>query len=178
MLKITFPSIEVYDEVKEEFNLLPPVTYTFEHSLISISKWEAKWKKPFLTKKDKTREESIDYIKCMVIDGAINDTFNLRISNEVLSQLSTYIEDSMTATTFPNKKSGGQKEIMTSELIYYYMIQAGIPFECQKWHINRLLTLINVCQIKSSGKKMKKSEILKQNAELNAERRRKYGSSG
>lgn len=178
MLKILFPSFEVFDEDKNEFIVIPSKQYSFEHSLLSIKKWEGKWKKAFLKKQQKTNEEMLDYIRCMVVEGTIDEYFMMRLSGNILDKITKYIEDPMTATKCSNRGGHAAKEIMTAELIYFYMIQNGIPFECQKWHINQLLTLINVCQIKNSGKKMSQSDILKSNAELNAERRKKYGTSG
>lgn len=178
MLKIVFPSFELFDEDKSEFILLPSRQYTFEHSLLSISKWEGRWKKAFLKNQQKTQEEMIDYVRCMVVDGNVDEYFTMRLSGSIIDKIAKYIDDPMTATKCSNRGGRTTREVMTSELIYFHMIQNGIPFECQKWHINRLLTLINVCQIKNSGKKMSQSDILKSNAALNAERRKKYGTSG
>ena len=179
MLKITIPSIELFDEAREEFVYTKEQTLQLEHSLVSLSKWESKWHKPFLTKEDKTYEESIDYIRCMTITQNVDDNVYLYMSNDIVRQVSDYIEEKMTATTFAKDNRPGTRETITSELIYYWMIALNIPFECQKWHLNRLLTLINICNIKNAPpKKMSKKETLKRNAELNAARRAKLNTGG
>ena len=179
MLKITIPSIELFDEAREEFVSTKEQTLQLEHSLVSLSKWESKWHKPFLTKEDKTYEESIDYIRCMTITQNVDDNVYLYMSNDIVRQVSDYIEEKMTATTFAKDNRPGTRETITSELIYYWMIALNIPFECQKWHLNRLLTLINICNIKNSPpKKMSKKETLRRNAELNAARRAKLNTGG
>ena len=158
------------------------ITLTLEHSLISVSKWESKWKKPFLAPDSKSNEELRDYIRCMTIspanvDSMVYGTMPITIVNEIYE----YVNDSMTATRVVSNKKGRHQtpEQPTSELIYYWMIQCGIPFECQKWHLSRLLKLIEVCNAKSEPpQKMSRSSILKQNAALNAARRKKYNSKG
>lgn len=183
MLKITVPGVELYNEEKNEFVYTEPTTLQLEHSLVSISKWESTWHKSFLNTKEKTLEESIDYIKCMTITQNVPPLVYKGLNNDLMKVIQSYIDAPMTATTFSkeqeaSKKTGG-KEIITSELIYYWMIALQIPFECQKWHINRLLTLINVCNIKNTPpKKMSKSEIYSKNKALNAARRAKYHSKG
>lgn len=181
MLTIIIPSVEMWDETKNEFVYTKPCSISLEHSLVSVSKWESKWNQPFLTKKEKTNAQLIDYIKCMTITQNVSDDVYDRIPKEVLRQINTYIGLPMTATTFSdNKSTEGRNEIVTSELIYYWMISLNIPFECQKWHLNRLLTLIRVCNIKNSSKKKKtnKNELLSRNAQLNAARRKALGSKG
>lgn len=183
MLKITIPGIEMYDESKNEFTYTKDTTIQLEHSLVSISKWEAKWHKPFLATKEKTQEEGFDYIRCMCITQNVPDSVYRGITQDIVDEIQKYIEDPMTATTFSKEQEGAKKtgkgEIITSELIYYWMTALQIPMECQKWHINRLLTLINVCNIKNTPpKKMSKSEIYSKNKALNAARRAKYHSKG
>lgn len=179
MLKITIPAIELYDEIKEEFISSKEQILTLEHSLVSLSKWESKWCKPYLTKEGKTIEETIDYIKCMTITQNVDDKTYTYITNENIMQIRNYIEADMTATTFNNESKSKSREVITSELIYYWMITLNIPFECQKWHLNRLLTLINVCNIKNSPpKKMGKKDLARRNAELNAARRKSLNSEG
>ena len=183
MLDILIDAGELWDEEKQEFILLPYDCHLkLEHSLISVSKWESKWKKPYLTSinsaDQKTREQSLDYIRCMSINK-VDPNYYLCLTQEQISQITSYINDSMTATIIRNDKKRNTQEILTSETIYYYMITLGIPFECEKWHLNRLLTLINVCSIKSSaGEKMSNREILEQNKKLNALRRKKYSTKG
>lgn len=183
MLKITIPGTELYNEKKNEFITTEDTTLQLEHSLVSISKWEANWGKSFLNTKQKTLEESIDYIKCMTITQNVPAVVYKGINNDIMKAIQAYIEAPMTATTFSKEQEGQKKtagkEVITSELIYYWMIALQIPMECQKWHINRLLTLINVCNIKNTPpKKMSKSEIYSKNKALNAARRAKYHSKG
>jgi len=179
MLKITIPSVELYDESKGEFIYTKGQTLTLEHSLVSLSKWESKWNKPFLSKDNKTIEETIDYVKCMTITQNVDEDVYKYLTDNNMNQVSKYIEADMTATTFPNSKKNINREIITAEVIYYWMIALNIPFECQKWHLNRLLTLINVCNIKNTPpKKMSKKELASRNASLNAARRNALGSRG
>lgn len=183
MLEITIPAIEQWDELKQEFINTKEQTLRLEHSLVSISKWESKWHKPFLTKQPKTDEEVIDYIKCMTltqnVDPAIYNYFYYAKDN-IMDDINRYIEDPMTATKFLENGPGKiNREKITSELIYYWMIALNIPLECQKWHLNRLLTLIRVCNIKSNPpKKMSKRELMSRNASLNAARRKKLNTKG
>jgi hypothetical protein len=179
MLKITIPSIEQYDEVKGEFLTSREHVLNLEHSLVSISKWESKWGKPFLSKEEKTTPETIDYIRCMTISQNVNDdTYNF-ISNDNITQVREYIDAKMTATTFSNQKQTNNRETITAEIIYYWMIALNIPFECQKWHLNRLLALITVCNLKNTpAKKMSKREIANRNSALNATRRQALNSGG
>lgn len=181
MLRITIPAVESWDEQKEEFVITAKEqTLMLEHSLVSLSKWESKWHKPFHSKEEKTYEETIDYIKCMTITQNVDDSIYDRLSNANVIAVNNYIEDPMTATTFSGQtKKGGRKEVITSELIYCWMISLNIPMECQKWHLNRLLTLIRVCDIKNSPpKKMGRREIINQYASLNAARRKQFNSAG
>lgn len=180
MLQITIPAIELYDESKEEFISTKEQTLVLEHSLVSLSKWESKWKKPFITKENRTVEETIDYIKCMTITQNVDPDIYKYITNENVRDVNKYIDDPMTATTFSdNKKGGSSRELITSELIYYWMVSYNIPFECQKWHLNRLLTLIRVCSVKNQPpKKMSNGEIMSRNAALNAARRKKLNTKG
>lgn len=182
MLRIVVPACEFYDESKEEFIEVKEQTLLMEHSLISISKWEAKWKKPYLEKGNKTEEEIYDYFRCMTVNPNQVDPLVYRmLTKENLDDIAAYIEDPMTATTFSNNgQPSGRHEIMTSEIIYYYMIAQNIPVEFEKWHINRLLVLIRVCAIKNDPhpKKMSKAAIAKQNRSLNAARRKRLGTRG
>lgn len=179
MLKIVIPGIELYDEEKEEFITTKPQTLHLEHSLVSLAKWESKWNKPFLTKDNKTYEETIDYIKCMTITQNVSDDTYRLLTSENIQQINEYINLPMTATTFSNQKKTPSKEVVTAEIIYYWMISLNIPFECQKWHLNRLLTLINVCNIKNQPKKkMSKRDILNRNKALNKARREALNTKG
>ncbi len=180
MLKITVPATEYWDEINEEFIYKKEQTLQLEHSLVSLSKWESKWHKAFLGKQEKTEEEIIDYVRCMTLTQNVDPSVYFRLSNENYAAINSYIEAPMTATCFADEKQkGGQKETVTSELIYYWMIALNIPVEFQKWHLNRLLTLIRVCSIKNSPpKKHSRKEIMSRNAALNAARRSKYNSKG
>lgn len=180
MLRIIIPGGELWDERNNEFIFAKGQTLQLEHSLVSLSKWESKWCKPFLSSEAKTTEETIDYIKCMTVTQNVKPELYNFLNNEHITMVNDYISAPMTATTFSKDMPGGRnREIVTAELIYYWMIALNIPFECQKWHLNRLLTLIRVCNIKNTPpKKMNKRQIMNRNAALNAERRRLMGTNG
>ncbi len=182
MLRIRIPQTELWDEVHEEFLYVKEQTLTLEHSLVSISKWEAKWRKPFISSEKKTMEETLDYARCMTLTQNVDPLVYRCLSSVQLATIDAYIEAPMTATWFSDKKDGPKSrssQQVTSELIYYWMVSYQIPFECQKWHLNRLLTLIRVCNEENKPKKKKSQrEIMKSNAELNAARRKKYHSHG
>ncbi len=180
MLKIIVPAAELYDENKDEFISSKEQVLQLEHSLVSISKWESKWCKPFLTKGPKTEVETIDYIRCMTLTQNVKPEVYSCLSAENITDVINYIEAPMTATTFSNTKTGASsREIFTSEIIYYWMVALNIPFECQKWHLNRLLTFINVCSIKNQpAKKISTRELMNRNSALNAQRRQALGTRG
>ena len=179
MLKITIPAIELYDEVTNTFVYSKEQNLQLEHSLVSISKWESKWCVPFLTKKEKTVEETIDYIKCMTTNQNVDEQAYKLLTNDDIRKVRQYIEAPMTATVFGKGKGAPNREIITSELIYYWMTALHIPFECQKWHLNRLLTLINIANLKNTPpQKMSKQEIMRRNADLNAQRKRSMNTKG
>lgn len=180
-IKIALGS-EGWDEEKEEFVLPEYKTLRLEHSLVSLSKWESKWHKSFLKTLDKSLslEETIDYIKFMTLTKNVDpDVYNY-ISRQNIEAITEYIDAPMTATTFSNvEKNKINGEVITAELIYYWMISLGIPFECQKWHLNRLLTLIRVCSIKNSpNKKISKMDAAARNRALNEARRKKMKTKG
>ena len=180
MLEITIPAIELWDEEKQEFINKKEQTLQLEHSLVSLSKWESKWCKSFLYTKEKTFEETLDYIKCMTITQNVSDDVYTRLTNKNIEDVNNYIAAPMTATVFyDNKNQGGKNETVTAELIYYWMISLNIPFECQKWHLNKLITLIRVCNVKNTPpKKMSKRELMSRNASLNAARRKQLNTRG
>lgn len=181
MLQITISPTEQWDESKQEFVYPKAYTLQLEHSLVSLSKWESKWNKAFLSKRDKTYEETLDYIRCMTITKNVDPEAYLYLSNENIDAINRYIDAPMTATYFreDDDRRGGSRETVTSELIYYWMISLNIPFECQKWHLNRLLTLIKVCNIKNAPpKRRSRREIMSQNAKLNAARRKQLNTRG
>lgn len=180
MLQITIPASEQWDERKQEFVYTKEQTLKLEHSLVSLSKWESKWCKPFLNKDNKTVEETLDYIKCMTLNQNVNPDVYYGLTNENIQQINDYIGAPMTATTFSEINTGKRsREIITSELIYYWMIALDIPMECQKWHLNRLLTLIRVCEIKNSPtKRMSKRQIMSRNSALNEARKKELNTKG
>lgn len=179
MLHLEIPDVELFDERTNEFIVVKGTVLRLEHSLVSISKWESKWKKPFLSNDKKTYEESLDYVKCMTLNQNVDDVVYLALKNEDWKKINEYCEDPMTATWFSKRsKRTPNRETITAEILYYYMITLNIPFECQKWHLNRLLTLIRVCNEKNSSEKMSKREILAQNRKLNEARRKASGSKG
>lgn len=179
MLTLDIPERLLWNEITEEFVKTKGGHLVLEHSLVSVSKWEMKWKKPFLGT-ERNREETIDYIRCMTISQNIDPDIYNQIDNKSIQLINDYINDSMTATWFTEQKNKpAVSKKITNELIYYWMIACGIPFECQKWHLNRLLTLIRVCETKNApSKKMSKKATMNQNAALNAQRRRARGSMG
>lgn len=178
MIKIKIPDTELYIEETNRFYNVSCQELNLEHSLVSISKWESKWKKPFFSLNKKTKEESIDYVRCMTLTQNVDPMAYYAIPNDEMNRIKKYVDDPMTATTF-SEKSKPSREIITSELIYYWMIALNVPFECQKWHINRLLTLIRVCAIKNSPqKKMTAQEIRAMNKKLNSERRARLNTTG
>lgn len=179
MLKVTIPEGELWDEKRSEFVRVKRTDLQLEHSLVSLSKWESKWHKPFLGA-DKTVDETLDYIRCMTLTQNVNPSVYQFMSEDVMEQVSEYIADPMTATWFSKGMKGtSSREVITSEIIYYWMIARGIPFECQKWHLNRLLTLIRVFDAKSdTTKKMGRKAIAQDNAAINAARRKAMRSKG
>jgi len=181
MLVLTIPGREIWDEANERFIVTDTCTLQLEHSLVSLSKWESKWCKAFLSEfVEKTEEEALDYVRCMTINHVKPEVYHA-LTQKDIQKISDYINAPMTATTFSDQQKKGprNRDVITSELIYYWMVALQIPFECQKWHLNRLLTLIQVCNIKNQPpKKMKKADILSRNASLNAARRAKMGTKG
>lgn len=180
MLQVNIPTIERYDESTNEFIQSKAQTLQLEHSLVSISKWEAKWHKPFLGKEQKSIEETIDYIKCMTLTQNVDPDVYVNITNNVVNDITEYIDAPMTATTFSqDKKTGKNREVITAEIIYYWMIALNIPVKFEKWHLNRLLALIQVCNIKNSPpKKMSKREIMNRNRSLNEARKSAANTRG
>ena len=183
MIVINLPGGELYDEETECFIYTSPCTLRLEHSLYAISQWEAYWKVPFLDDAtQRTPEMLMDYFRCMVIDedqDKVDEESFKAMPYETQQFIAEYMNDSQTATTISSKKAKrGGKQVITSELIYYWMVASEIPFECQHWHINRLLTLIQVCGEKNNPTKMSKKDLAAQNKSLNAARRAKHNSAG
>jgi hypothetical protein len=181
-LTITIPSVDLFDEDKNKFFVTEERTVELEHSLVSLSKWEQKWKIPFIGNKQLTTEQAIDYIRCMCLTPNIPpEEFKfLAYSPESLKRVNEYISDTMTATWFNERASTKSSEAVTSEVLYYMLVALTIPFETQYWHLNRLLTLIRVTNLKNDPKKklMPLNEQLQQQRDINAERRAKFGSKG
>jgi len=183
MLHIDVNGGEFFNEETNEFIQIKPKTLVMEHSLLSISKWEAKWKKPFLSEEGKrTQDEYLDYIRCMTVTPNVDPLLYTCLSSDNYEQIKKYIDDPHTATTFKSLANNGpnRQRIVTSELIYYWMVAYNIPTEYEKWHLNRLMTLIRICGIENNPKKKKmgRQAIYEQNRELNAARRAKYHTKG
>lgn len=182
MLQIYVEGSEFYNENTNEFHMVHGARLNLEHSLVSISKWEAKWCKPFFIDNGKTDAELLDYIKCMTINSnQVDDLLYSCLSKKNYDAIRDYISAPMTATTFTSHSNArpARKEVVTSELIYYWMIAYNIPFECEKWHINRLLTLIRICGIKNSPKKkMSKRDTINYYKNLNEQRKASLGTRG
>lgn len=177
--EIAIPATEFYDERTNEFVEIKEQTIVIKHSLVSLSKWEAKWHKPFLSSTQKTWEESIDYVRCMTLTQKVNPLVYSAITPALFNEINEYIDDPMTARKFRDEERNGRNELITSELVYYWMIALGIPMECQKWHLNRLLALIRLCSIKNAPpKKGHSMNYLQQRSALNASRRKALHSRG
>lgn len=181
MLYLTISAGEAWDESKDEFVYVKEQTLQLEHSLVSLSKWESKWNKAFLSKKEKTAEETLDYIRCMTITQNVKPEVYNFLTNEHMKQIKDYIDAPMTATTFyeDSGKGSGGREVVTAELIYWWMLSLNIPMKCEKWHLNRLITLIRVTSIKNSPpKKMNKRQIMSRNKALNEARKQQLNTTG
>lgn len=180
MLKLIIKGDEVYDESTGQFGTVNDTILELEHSLLSVSKWESKFEKPFLANTEKTVDEIMDYIRFMIITPDVSPNIVQNFSQENFEQVNAYINSKQSATTI-NQESDrrGPRETITSELIYYWMVQFNIPFECENWHLNRLFSLIQICNVKQSKpKKMSKGDIARRNRELNEQRRAQLGTSG
>lgn len=180
MLTIVVPEAELFDEANQEFMVLEEVTLELEHSLVSLSKWESKYEKPFLDTTTKTTQEILGYVKAMTLTPNVPDEVYSRLSQSNLDDIDTYINAKMTATWFNEIDSPSRnQEIITAELVYYWMIAFQIPFDCETWHLNRLFTLIRICNIKQEKpKKMSRSAVAARNRQLNEQRKAQYKTSG
>lgn len=180
MLEITVPATEYYDEFRQEFVNTPETTLQLEHSLVSLSKWECKWHKPFLGETQKTNEEALDYIRCMTKNQHVNPLVYGAIPKSMFDEIDLYLEDQMTAAVFHDQEpKKASRELTTAETIYHWMFSLQIPLDCEKWHLNRLLSLIRFSSIKNGpDKKMSKKEIMRQNQAINAARRQQLKTRG
>jgi hypothetical protein len=179
VLRIRIVAAENFDEENSEFIPVETVDLELEHSLVSVSKWESKWEIPFLSTDNKTQEQVLDYIRMMNLKGDFPRTLFKHFSETDFQKIDDYINAKMTATTLANIKSTPSSEKVTSEIIYYWMIALAIPFECQYWHLARLLTLVQVCNRKNAPKeKLSKGQLAARNRDLNAQRRREMNSKG
>lgn len=180
MLKLTIPATEAWDSIKEEFITVKETKLVLEHSLLSISKWESKWKIPYLSHDKKTDEMALDYVRCMCVNKVEDDNAFRMISSAQYKVIEKYINDPMSASEFfDNEKRGRKNQKIPSEQIYCWMTMYRIPFETERWHLNRLLALIKWCSIENAPKeKMSRQEILSRNAKLNAQRKAKYKTKG
>ena len=180
MLQIVIPERELWNERTEEFVYTKELHLQLEHSLISISNWEMKWHVPYFDE-DKTDEQALDYIRCMTLTKNIPESYYAYLTAKNVEDINEYMLDSMTATTINDLKQnqGPRSQKVTSELIYYWMIQFGIPFTCDKWHINRLIMLIRVCAEENKPQKKKSArELASEYRMINAARKAKYGTKG
>ena len=179
MLKVSIPMAEGFDDNTEEFVVTASYELEFEHSLASLSKWESFWHKPFLSADDKTDEETLWYVQAMLLTPDVPPEVFSRLTKANADAINEYIGAKMTATWFREEKTKPNREIITAEVIYYWMISLNIPFECQYWHLNRLLTLIQVCNKKNApAKKMTPKQAAEQQRNLNAQRKARLGTRG
>lgn len=180
MLKLVIPAVEGFKESDSTFiEIEKERVLVLEHSLVSLSKWESKWCAPFLSRTEHTALQKLDYIKCMTITQNVDDAVYLRLTADHFKAIQEYIDAPMTATTISDIRRQTSREIVTAEIIYYWMVAFNIPFECEKWHLNRLLTLTNVCSIKQQDpKKMRGTALNRHNTALNEARRAQLGTRG
>lgn len=179
MLKLKIVSAEGFDEETQKFIDTDAFDLELEHSLVSLSKWESFFCKPFLNTKDKTPDEILWYVKAMCLTQEVPEEVFSNLTEGHYKQINEYINAKMTATWFSDKVSKPSREIITAEVIYYWMLSLNIPFSCENWHLNRLLTLVKVCNAKNAPKtKVSKSELAARNAALNAERKAQLKTRG
>ena len=159
---------------------VPAIHLVLEHSLLSISKWESEWQIPFVETKRMTAKQFLSYCKCMTINQQKDPNVYQFLRNQDVVKIKDYLDNPMTARIKRKSKGGGRSRIMmTSEYFYAVMVQYGIPFDCDKWHFNRLIALIECCQaMNGEGPKMNYRERQKYYAELNAQRRKALGTKG
>ena len=179
MLQITIPETEIFNEITSEFIYVKQTNLRLEHSLLSISKWEENWGKSYIDTDKKTREETLDYIRCMTITPNVDPNVYRCITNPIMQQINQYIDRPMTATRLPKPKPSAKKKIITSEEIYYQMFELGIPLEFEKRHLNRLLMQIRVCQAyREPAKKRSTSEIISSHRAINEANKKRFKTKG
>ncbi len=180
MLKLSIPMSESFNEAIEEFVIVDTINIELEHSLVSLSKWESFFEKPFIASKDKTPEQILWYVEAMTLTPNVSPAVFQNLNQSNIDDINKYINARMTATWFSEEQRRSQnREVITAEIIYYWMISLGVPFECQHWHLNKLLTLIRVCNQKNAPeKKMTKQEIAQRNRDLNAQRKAELKTRG
>ena len=187
MKTITIPGSLFFNEADETFIETTTTSIDIEHSLFAISKWESKWHLPFFGEGKKTHEQMIDYVRCMTLTPNVDPNVYYFIPSQSFEEITSYIEDSMSSIDWAKVKTNGNQKVygkpkhdnITSELIYFWMVDSGIPFECQYWHVSKLLSLIRMCNLKRTPpKKMSKHDLLARNASLNAARRKALNTTG
>jgi hypothetical protein len=179
MLTITVLGTETFNETTSEFGTEGDVILELEHSLVSLSKWESEFEKPFLTNDPKSLEEIIGYVRAMCLDPKVPKDIFQKLSGANFQEINSYIDAKMSATWFNDRGSSPSREVVTSELIYYWMTVYSIPFICETWHLNRLFTLIRICNVKQDKpKQMSRADQAVEQRRINAERRARFNSTG
>jgi len=181
MIKITIPPSELWDDNRQEFiTITEPIIIPMEHSLVSIHEWEKQWHKPFLKKfPKKTTDETVSYLACMSLRDDVDPKVFYAIPKGEMERINKYIEDPMSARTKSSGQRSAKRETITAELIYFWMFTYNIPYECREWHLNSLLSLIELCSIKNTPpKKMSASQKYAKYNALNNARRKAFHTKG
>ena len=180
MLTIVVSGVESFDDSTQEFTTQGGTILELEHSLVALSKWESIYEKPFLDRESKSSEEILGYVKCMIMTQKVPEEIFSQLSLENFDEIHDYIEAKQSATWFNDPPNAPKsREVVTSELIYYWMTIFNIPFECDRWHLNRLFNLIRICNVKQNPpEKMSRAQIIQRNRTLNAQRRAELGTAG